>query len=364
MCRDLAECFVANGHRVTVLTTRFDQLDARETINGVEVERVPVMLRNSQNVATIWSMLSYVPLAIRAGRRLMRNDRFNVINTYFAVPSGPAGAYLSRSHGLPNVLCILGGDIYDPSKNLSPHRIPGLKSVVRSMINGATRVVSESRDIQQKAVTLYGIEREIEVIPIGVTADPVKTASKPDLGLPDDRLILVTVGRLVARKNLHQLLQVFQRAQEQYPAHLVLIGDGPEKPELLKTVSRLGLDGKVQFTGRVDDDRKFEYLSAADVYVSTATHEGFGIVFLEAMKCGLPVICYNEGGQVEFLRDGVTGFVVELGDTERYLSSLGRLLENNELRSEMAKHNTRYIADFYVDTFAARYLDMFQEIAQ
>ncbi len=74
--------------------------------------------------------------------------------------------------------------------------------------------------------------------------------------------------------------------------------------------------------GRVSEELKFQYLNASDVYFSTAIHEGFGIVFLEAMECGLPVICYNRGGQVDFLSNENTGYLIKLGDADSFYDNL------------------------------------------
>lgn len=362
LCRDLAEGLVEKGHEVVVITSRYQKTSTSETVNGVTLHRTPVFMRTRQNVASMLSMLSYVPLAIQQGKRLARQERFDLINTYFAIPSGPAGHYLSRHFGIPNILHILGGDIYDPSKMLSPHRMPFLKQTVRKMLHSADRVIAESSDIEEKAHRYYGTKRQIDIVPLAVNPVEADGVNRVALGLDQERFVLVTVGRLIARKNLSELLNVFARMQSQIPSDLLILGDGPQRPALERRVHALGLTDRVRFLGRVGDKEKFQYLRASDLYISTALHEGFGIVFLEAMECGLPVICYDRGGQTDFLSDSRTGYVVSFGDTDTMVERCLLLCQDNERWKAVSDHNAAYVKNFYADKFVERHLDIFREV--
>lgn len=361
ICRDLSEEWAAKGHGVTVVTSRYGSLPDDEMLNGVAVRRVPVLLRKKQDVASLASMLSYVPLCVREGNALRKRARFDVINTHFAVPSGPAGQHLSRKAGIPNVLTIHGGDIFDPSKALSPHRTPGLKQTVRRMLTAADRVVAQSSDTRDNAATFYGVDRPIDIVPLGIRPNPRSARGREALGLPADRPVFTTIGRLVRRKNLEELLRIFAGLQDVHPSVLLIVGDGPEKENLEREIRRQGLEGIARLLGRVSEDEKYAILEASDGYLSTAIHEGFGIVFLEAMECGLPVVCYDRGGQRDFLRDGKTGFLVPLGDREAFSRRLAELLVGPTLRSEIRAHNKAYVRNFYIENVAERYLSIFRE---
>lgn len=359
ICRDICEEIASRGHGVTVITSGFYGLPPFESVNGVGIHRVPVMMRRERDVASLPSLLSYVPRCVGKGAALFRDERFEVINTHFAVPSGPAGQYLSGRFRVPNVLSIHGGDIYDPSKALSPHRTFGLRQTVRKMLRSADRVVAQSSDTMRNSRKYYGIDRPIDIVPLGIRPNHYPSKTRRDLGLPDDRFVLITIGRLVGRKNLGELLEMIEGVRRETPCMLLVIGDGPEMESLARKVGGLGAGDSVRLTGRVDEERKFQYLRASDLYVSTAIHEGFGIVFLEAMECGLPVLCYDRGGQTDFLKEGVTGALVRLGDTHSFRGKMKELLQSAEERKRIGAHNREYVKEFYIGRCADRYLDIF-----
>ncbi|HPR35960.1 MAG TPA: glycosyltransferase family 4 protein, partial [Spirochaetota bacterium] len=107
--------------QVDVLTSNFADLPSYENMDGINVYRTRIFFRKSRDAATFISMLSYVITGFFKGIKLARKNRYDVINTHFAVPSGPLGYIISRLFRIPNVLSLHGGDIYDPSKKLSPH---------------------------------------------------------------------------------------------------------------------------------------------------------------------------------------------------------------------------------------------------
>jgi glycosyltransferase involved in cell wall biosynthesis len=139
------------------------------------------------------------------------------------------------------------------------------------------------------------------------------------------------------------------------------MGDGPEMDLLSAKAEEMGLRSHVTLAGRVGEE-KFQYMSASDIYVSTAVHEGFGLVFLEALESGLPVISYDNGGQVDFLEDGVTGHLVKLGDSKSFENRLEELILSPERRNEMSIHNKSYIRNFYIEKCAEQYLQTIDSV--
>lgn len=231
------------------------------------------------------------------------------------------------------------------------------------MLRSADRVVAQSSDTMQNSRKYYGVDRPIDIVPLGIRPNSHPATTRAALDLPAGDPVFVTIGRLVRRKNLAELLEIFADVRKGMPCTLLIIGDGPDLEPLERTIREVGLGTSVRMTGRVDDVRKFQYLSAADIYVSTALHEGFGIVFLEAMACGLPVVCYDRGGQTDFLKEGETGYLVRLGDKERFKERITDLARSDSMRKSIAAHNREYAKEFYIDRCADRYIAIFDAVS-
>lgn len=349
---------LARRHEVTVLTSRAGDLRAEERDGGVRVLRVPVFFRKELAVANFPSMAAYLPTGFLRGLRFGRNE-FDVINTHFVVPTGPLGHALARWQGIPNVLSVHGGDLFDPSKGSSPHLHAPLRTAVRWMLRAADDVVGQSRDTVRHVTDLYGVRRPVELIPLGIDRPPpTSTASRQDLGLPGDAFVMITIGRMVARKATTQLIDMF--AASNIPnAHLVIVGDGPDAAAVDKRATELGVRNRVHMLGQVSEAEKFAALSVSDAFVTASQHEGFGLVFLEAMAFGLPVLCYDRGGQTDFLVTGETGHVVKLNDQEAFVLALIELHRDREARERYGQHNRQLVENYFIDTCAARYEEIF-----
>jgi glycosyltransferase involved in cell wall biosynthesis len=351
---------LAKRHAVTVLTSRALDLPAESLEGGVRIVRVPVFFRRELPTANLASMLAYLPMGMMRGAGLARDGGFDVINTHFVVPSGPVGHVLARRFKVPNVLSVHGGDLYDPSKSSSPHRHPWLRAPIRHLLNKADALVGQSRNTLDNVVNIYGVHRASHLIPLGIERPPAAgTATRRAFGIPDDAFVVVTVGRVVARKATTQLVKALCAAQRPR-MHLLVIGDGPDAAAVRGAALAAGVADRLHLAGQVSEERKYQALSVADAFVSASQHEGFGLVFLEAMAFGLPIVCYDHGGQTDFLRDGETGYVVPLNDQERFARALQALNDDPGSRETMAAANRRLVEGYFIDRCADRYEELFE----
>jgi glycosyltransferase involved in cell wall biosynthesis len=349
---------LARRQEVTVLTSRAGELAAESDDQGVHIVRVPVFFRRQLAVANFPSMLAYLPSGFARGLSLPRAG-FDVINTHFVMPTGPLGHALARWHRLPNVLSVHGGDLFDPSKRSSPHLHAPLRAAVRWMLAAADEVIGQSRDTVRHVNEIYGVRREVGLIPLGIERPSTRVAaSRATFGLPHDAFVMVTIGRLVARKATTQLVDVL--AASAIPnAHLLIIGDGPDAPAIRQRAADLGVAQRVHLPGQVSEPDKYAALAIADAFVSTSQHEGFGLVFLEAMACGLPIVCYDRGGQTDFLTSGATGFVVKLNDVIAFGQAVRAIHADIHLRRALSQRNRQLVENYFIDSCAARYEKVF-----
>lgn len=350
---------LADRHDITVLTSGALATPETEVKDGVEIIRMPVYGRSQAAAASMASMASYLPRGVLKGRSLVRSRQFDIINTHFVLPTGPVGAALARLAKIPNVLTVHGGDLYDPSKSSSPHRHAVLRVAVRALLRAADVVVGQSRNTVDNVHRYYLPELPCRLIPLGIKRRPQPARERAHLGIGDEEFVMVTIGRLVARKGLHQLIDMIGEMKER-AVRLVVIGDGPLKGSLESQASALDVLDKISFVGFVSDERKAELLAAADLYVSTSQHEGFGLVFLEGMAAGLPVVCYDFGGQTDFLDDGVTGALVPLNEQKRFSDACRTFMNSAEARAAAGHENRRRVEAFYIDTCAREYEALFE----
>jgi glycosyltransferase involved in cell wall biosynthesis len=358
---NLAREFVRQGHDVDYVTTHYKGFSRYEVIDGVRVWREPVWGRKDLHTASIISMLIYPVVAILRGLALSRRKHFDIIHTHFAVPSGPAGLVLAKWLKLPNVLSVYGGDIYDPSKSYSPHRHVVLKQVVTCVLNHACYVIPESTDLITRIEAIYRTSTPLLRIPLGFAGIPFEPVGRPELGLSSTRLYAIAVSRLIPRKAYQDLLRAFALADCEN-LELLIIGDGPEEPMMRALVDQLGIASRVHFLGHLDERAKFHYLHAADFFVLSPLHEGYGIVFQEAMFCGLPIVTTNVGGQNDFLKDGENALFSSPCNPEALATAIRQMATNSDLRRTLGNNNRAAIDKHSVENVARQYIDLFKEL--
>ena len=171
---------LATRHEVTVLTSQGMGLPAESVVNDVRVVRAPVFFRTQLAAANVPSMLAYLPMGTAAGKRLIKANRYDVINTHFVLPTGPVGDALARFGELPHVLSVHGGDLYDPSKWMSPHRHFTLRMWVKRLLRRADRLVGQSRNTIDNVHTYYDPSLSVERIPLGIKRPAVDVATRAE----------------------------------------------------------------------------------------------------------------------------------------------------------------------------------------
>ncbi|MDE6626018.1 MAG: glycosyltransferase family 4 protein [Lachnospiraceae bacterium] len=160
----------------------------------------------------------------------------------------------------------------------------------------------------------YGVKREVHVIPTGISLEKF---AKPDkrrvnelrlqLGIPDNRLVLLYVGRLSSEKNISELLTYLHKTENKEETVLLLVGDGPEREALERQVKELQMESRVIFAGMVPFDNIEDYYALGDIFVSGSTSETQGLTYIEALAAGLPLLVRRDACLKKVLREYENG---------------------------------------------------------
>jgi glycosyltransferase involved in cell wall biosynthesis len=351
---------LAKTHQVDYLTTGYKGLPRTEQRDGINIHRVPVMGRKDLSTAALSSMISFFPACLLRGIRLCLKNNYDVINAHFVIPSGLPAVFLAKIFRKPLVISILGGDIYDPSKKWSPHRHPSLQVLIGWLLRQANRIVAESNDIKEKAARYYVYSRQAETIPLGFVQPQYQKVTRADLGLPEDQIILISVGRLVKRKGYEYAIRaVSHLVKKGHWIKYLIIGEGPEERALQNLSKELKIEENIIFLGYVPEEVKYRYLSQSDIYLLPSLHEGFGVCLLEAMYCGLPIVATNNGGQTDFLVDGKNALLVPIKNWQILAEKIDEICCDRSKRDKMSINNRKDIKKYYIQEIAAQYEKIF-----
>ncbi|MBE0669224.1 MAG: glycosyltransferase family 4 protein [Anaerolineales bacterium] len=220
-----------------------------------------------------------------------------------------------------------------------------LKDAVQSWLQDYMRkcqhIVIPSESMKETLVREYGLRDCFTVIPTGIDLEPYRIADGETLrarkGWHREK-VMISIGRLAPEKNWDTLLKAAKIVREDHPdLRVVLIGDGPARSDLEDLASELGIADHVMFTGEVPFVDVPAYLKAADFFGFASTTETQGLVTMEALAAGLPVVAVDADGTRDILTDGEQGFLVP-DDAEALAASINRLLESPD-RLEKFKEN-------------------------
>lgn len=364
----LAKALVEKGHLVHIVTTGAKGLPKISDDDGVIIYRIPVIGRNNLETASNLSMFTFPFASIPAGFRLCLKYKYDIINTHFFAPTGPTGLILSLFTGIPNVIYAHGADVYDPTRlNKTPagsgilSRLLRLSAKLQSAMSGA--VACQSSNTKENIEKFINPKKQVNIIPLPFIKPPHPEASRSGLGLKPNSFYLLSAGRAVKRKGYDYLIEAMKLLDP--GIHLVIIGDGPELPELKKLVKKLGLYGRINFLGYVkDEEDKFKYFNACDLFVLSSVHEGMGIVVQEAMEFGLPVVATNNGGQVDLVKDGYNGLLVNPENPEALAGAINKIYKDKKLLKAFGDKNRELIKKYYASSVADIFLKLFREVLQ
>lgn len=363
---DLARGQTALGHTVTAVVPHAAGLAEREVLGGVAVRRFRYGPDATETLAYTGTMAEQV---LRSWAARLRFVRFvqalrgatrsaiaelapDVVHIHWWFPGGLA-AWPGRL-GVPVVLTSHGTDLF-----LADRSAP-LRALARRVLPRAAQVTVISSPLVERVVALGVPAPRVTVVPM-----PVPDAPAPARAPVPGRVLFL--GRLVARKGAHVALEAMATlARTQPAAHLRIVGDGPERAALEAQAASLGLGDRVTFVGAVPPSAvAAEYAQAAAFVMPAITdwkgeQEGFGLVLVEAIRAGVPVVASDSGGIGDVVRDRVTGRLVPAGDARALAEALHETLAEPatavaRAQAAAADVAARFSADAIARTFDAVY---------
>ncbi len=346
----------ARGVEVEVLAPSYRGLGDQE-VEGVRVHRFRYAPRGWETLThdqtapdrvrerpIFLSLLpGYVAAGAWAATRLARSGRFDVLHAFWPLPHGLLGLAAKRASGVPLVSTFFGVELTWLDTQLKP-----LRPVVRRIVRGSDAVTAISSHTSALVRRLVPGEQPV-VIPFGAALDAPATPPALPLRAPDGPLRLLFVGRLVERKGVDVLLEAVALLRGRLGVELAVVGGGPLLPELRARAEALGLAAQVEFTGMVSDAELRARFAACDAFVLPAVRdrkgdvEGLGVVLLEALAYGKPVIASASGGIVDIVRDGETGLLVPPGDAPALAAAVERCARDPAEAQRLAAGGYRHL---------------------
>jgi phosphatidylinositol alpha-1,6-mannosyltransferase len=354
--------------QVHVLTGRLNGSPDREAIEGVDVLRIDLKRRWWLRPA---SLPVYANL-YRHGVRLIRQEQPTVLVAARVLPEGYIANLLGWRFGLPTVVFAHGEEISPHLPTAPRHKRRRLTAAMkrRSLwrtYHRADLIIANSRFTRGLLLEGGVAAEKVAVVHPGTDPERYRPLPRDDalarcLGL-DGRRVLLTVGRLTWRKGQEVVLRALPAIRQAVPNVVyAMTSDGPRGPEIKDLARTLGLDEAVRFLGEVPFDMLPALYNLSDVFVmpsrvspQTQDLEGFGIVFLEANACGLPVVGGRSGGIPDAVAEGETGLLVDGMQPDEVAAACVRLLRDQDLARAMgAKGRERVLREFTWDHAAAR----------
>jgi N-acetyl-alpha-D-glucosaminyl L-malate synthase BshA len=309
-----------------------------------------------------YPLFHYQPYELALSSKLVNMAKLHeieIVHVHYAIPHAYAG-YMAKQmlaqEGIfiPMVTTLHGTDI----TLVGSH--PFYKPAVTFSINNSDAVTSVSQSLKDDTLRLFNIKKEIEVVPNFIDTkkyENLYSNCERELIASNNEKIITHISNIRKVKRVDDVIEIFDRIQKELPAKLVIVGDGPEKESLENLCKKKGIDEKVLFVGNSHEVDKI--LCFSDLFILPSEHESFGLVALEAMVCGVPVISSNAGGLPEVNIHGESGYLSNVGNIDEMAKNALKILVNSDthqLFKRKAKENaqrfeTKLIVPIYEEIY-------------
>ncbi len=327
-------------------------------------ETVPDRLKSRPLYAAL--LPGYLLGGVLRAMRLGVTDPPDVVHVHWPVPHALFGVAMCAASGGRTAVVT---SCYSVEIKWTENKLPWLVPFLRWSLENSDEVTAISESTAD-AVRRH-VQRTIPIIPHGsAVANRSRVRRRAPatqrVGGPGEVLRILFVGRLVERKGVEILIRALAKVRERIQATLTVIGSGPLRAELEAAARSAGVREHVEFRGFVSSDELALSYGEHDVFVlpaivdSKGDTEGLGVVLIEALQAGLPVVASRAGGIVDIVRDGETGWLVTPGDLEALTSALLQVADDPARARERARRGRRDVAKrFGIDSIVDNLLECY-----
>lgn len=349
---ELGMLLAEQGHEVHFITSsmpfRLNNLHPRIYYHEVEVSNYPVFQYPPYDLALAAKMAEVVD-----------REKIDILHVHYAMPHA-ISAILAKDladHDVKIITTLHGTDITVLGIDQS------FRKMIKYGIEKSDAVTAVSKSLVNQTKRKIHTEREISVIYNFVDEKEYTkrdmTSIRDQYGiLPDDKVV-IHISNFRKVKRIEDVIKTFKKINQHLQSKLFLVGDGPEISTAFELVKRLNLQDHVLFLGK--QKKVSDLLSIADLKLLMSEQESFGLVLLEAMSCEVPCIGTKVGGIPEVIKHEETGFLVELGDTERAADYAINLLTNHQLLMKFSKNaKKRAREQFHSKVIVKQYTELYR----
>jgi N-acetyl-alpha-D-glucosaminyl L-malate synthase BshA len=288
--------------------------------------------------------------------------KIELLHVHYAIPHAYAG-YMAKQMlkdegiNLPMITTLHGTDITLVGNH------PFYKTAVTFSINKSDFVTSVSQSLKQDTLKLFNIKNEIQVIPNFIelhknTIDPSISCRRSVMASENERII-THISNFRKVKCIPEVIKIFYKIQQEIPAKLMMVGDGPEKEKAEYLCQELGIQDKVIFFGNSNEIDKI--LSFTDLFLLPSETESFGLAALEAMAWSVPVISSNSGGLPEVNFEGISGYLSNVGNVDEMAANALKILKDHTVLNKF-KENALSVAErFDIKNILPLYEELYQK---
>lgn len=295
---------------------------------------------------------------------VVRFEELDVLHVHYAIPHASAGfmaKQILKTKGIeiPIVTTLHGTDITIVGKDAS------LQPVVEFSINQSDAVTTVSEDLKKETCKNFNIQKQIHVVPNFINTSRFKNMDKKHFKKaisPHDEKLILHVSNFRKVKRIQDIIRAYHKISDRVSAKVILIGDGPERPQMEQLCRELGVCDDIRFLGK--QDAIDELLAIADVFVLASERESFGLAALEAMAAGVPVVSSNAGGLPELNIHNETGLVYEVGEVNELAKALEKILSDEELLSTMSEKALQRAKLFSIEQIIPQYEKVYEQLAK